>query len=59
VDMFKQGGAQKRDAVAKFLDLIYDALKTVTIRAPDYDTLMASARTILTPSSVYSSRSSP
>ncbi|KAL0071434.1 Glycerol-3-phosphate/dihydroxyacetone phosphate acyltransferase [Marasmius tenuissimus] len=41
VEMFKQGGAQKRDAVAKFLDLIYDGLKTVTVRAPDYDTLMA------------------
>ena len=40
VDMFKQGGVQKREAVAKFLDLIYDALKTVTIRAPDYDTLV-------------------
>ncbi|TCD69724.1 hypothetical protein EIP91_006491 [Steccherinum ochraceum] len=40
VEMFKQGGVQKRDAVAKLLDLIYDALKTVTIRAPDYDTLM-------------------
>lgn len=40
VEMFKQGGAQKREAVQKFLDLIYDALKTVTVRAPDYDTLM-------------------
>ncbi|KAF4579049.1 hypothetical protein EYR36_000858 [Pleurotus pulmonarius] len=40
IDMFKQGGPQKREAVSKFLDLIYDALKTVTIRAPDYDTLM-------------------
>lgn len=40
VEMFKQGGTQKRDAVAKLLDLIYDGLKTVTIRAPDYDTLM-------------------
>lgn len=40
VDMFKQGGAQKREAVAEFLDLIYDSLKTVTVRAPDYDTLM-------------------
>ena len=40
VEMFKQGGALKREAVAKFLDLIYDGLKTVTIRAPDYDTLM-------------------
>ncbi|ESK96944.1 glycerol-3-phosphate o-acyltransferase [Moniliophthora roreri MCA 2997] len=40
VEMFKQGGVQKRDAVQKFLDLIYDTLKTVTVRAPDYDTLM-------------------
>ncbi|PFH54384.1 hypothetical protein AMATHDRAFT_135688 [Amanita thiersii Skay4041] len=40
IEMFKQGGSQKREAVSKFLDLIYDALKTVTIRAPDYDTLM-------------------
>jgi len=40
VEMFKQGGAKKREAVAKFLDLIYDGLKTVTVRAPDYDTLM-------------------
>lgn len=40
VEMFKEGGNRKREAVAKFLDLIYDGLKTVTIRAPDYDTLM-------------------
>ncbi len=40
MEMFKQGGTQKREAVAKFLDLVYDALKTVTVRAPDYDTLM-------------------
>jgi hypothetical protein len=40
VEMYKEGGAQKREAVAKVLDLVYDALKTVTIRAPDYDTLM-------------------
>ena len=43
VEMFKQGGAQKREAVSNFLDLIYNGLKTVTVRAPDYDTLMASA----------------
>ncbi|KAF9227958.1 glycerol-3-phosphate O-acyltransferase [Gyrodon lividus] len=40
VEMFKEGGTRKREAVAKFLNLIYDGLKTVTIRAPDYDTLM-------------------
>ncbi|KAF7304861.1 Glycerol-3-phosphate o-acyltransferase [Mycena kentingensis (nom. inval.)] len=40
VGMFRQGGMQKREAVSKFLDLVFDTLKTVTIRAPDYDTLM-------------------
>jgi glycerol-3-phosphate O-acyltransferase/dihydroxyacetone phosphate acyltransferase len=40
VEMYKEGGMKKREAVSKFLDLVYDALKTVTIRAPDYDTLM-------------------
>lgn len=40
VEKFKQGGSQKREAVGKFLDQIYDALKTVTIRAPDFETLM-------------------
>lgn len=42
VEMYKEGGARKREAVSKMLDLIYDALKTVTVRAPDYDTLMVS-----------------
>ena len=42
VEMFKRGGAEKRQAVSKFLELIYDALKTVTVLAPDYDTLMVS-----------------
>lgn len=40
IEKYKQGGAQKREAVSSLLDLIYDGLKTVTIRAPDYDTLM-------------------
>ena len=40
ISMFKQGGIYKREACAKLLDLIYDGLKTVTLRAPDYDTLM-------------------
>lgn len=42
VNMFKEGGPSKRVAVGKLLDLIYDGLKTVTVRAPDYDTLMVS-----------------
>lgn len=40
VNMYKEGGTRKREAVGKMLDLVYDALKTVTVRAPDYDTLM-------------------
>ena len=44
VEGFRHGGSQKREAVGKLLDLIYDGLKTVTIRAPDYDTLMVLGR---------------
>ncbi|KAI0741849.1 hypothetical protein C8Q80DRAFT_1274206 [Daedaleopsis nitida] len=40
IDMFKEGGARKREAVGTLLDTVYDALKTVTLRAPDYETLM-------------------
>ncbi len=43
IAMFKEGGPKKREASGKLLDIIYDGLKTVTLRAPDYDTLMASA----------------
>jgi hypothetical protein len=40
--MFKIGGPQKREVVATFLDLIFNALKTVTVRVLDYDTLVVS-----------------
>ena len=40
----KQGGDQKRAACSKLLEVIYDGLKTVTLRAPDYDTLMVSVK---------------
>ncbi|KAI5124541.1 hypothetical protein M0805_003063 [Coniferiporia weirii] len=40
IDMFKEGGIKKRESCAKLLDLIYEKLKTVTLRAPDYETLM-------------------
>ena len=40
VAMFKEGGPSKREACSKLLDLVYEGLKTVTLRAPDYDTLM-------------------
>ncbi|KAF8326345.1 glycerol-3-phosphate O-acyltransferase [Cantharellus anzutake] len=40
VEQFKAGGDSRRQASSKLLDIIYDALKTVTIRAPNYETLM-------------------
>jgi len=38
VEQYKNGS--KRDAVGKVLQNVYDALSTVTVQAPDYDTLM-------------------
>jgi len=40
VEKFQNGGSDKREAVSKLLNQVYDALKAVTVRAPDYDTLM-------------------
>jgi len=40
VELFKIGGEKKREACGKLMDIIYDGLKTVTLRTPDYDTLM-------------------
>jgi glycerol-3-phosphate O-acyltransferase/dihydroxyacetone phosphate acyltransferase len=40
VEKFKNRGPDKREAVSKLLNQVYDALKAVTVRAPDYDTLM-------------------
>uniref|UniRef100_A0A060TGR1 ARAD1D25256p n=1 Tax=Blastobotrys adeninivorans TaxID=409370 RepID=A0A060TGR1_BLAAD len=40
VEMYKQGGDQKRDAVKQLLDHIADGLRTVTVTTPDYETLM-------------------
>ncbi|KAK4624529.1 hypothetical protein CLAFUW4_06226 [Fulvia fulva] len=38
VEQYKNGS--KRDAVGKVLQNVYDALSTITVQAPDYDTLM-------------------
>ncbi|KAG0265433.1 hypothetical protein DFQ27_000647 [Actinomortierella ambigua] len=40
VEMYKRGGAEKREACSKLLDTIYDGLKAVTLNAPDFETLM-------------------
>ncbi|KAL9933544.1 hypothetical protein V8E36_007720 [Tilletia maclaganii] len=40
VAMFKEGGDGKKKAVGQCMDLVFDGLKSVTVRAPDYETLM-------------------
>ncbi|KAL7318356.1 Glycerol-3-phosphate/dihydroxyacetone phosphate acyltransferase [Mucor circinelloides] len=40
VQKFKSGGTAKREACSTLLDSIYNALKTVTINAGSYETLM-------------------
>ncbi|KAI7865856.1 hypothetical protein BDF14DRAFT_1875445 [Spinellus fusiger] len=51
VDQYKQGGAAKRDAIAALLETGYDGLKSVTVNAPSYDTLLiiAAARRLYRP----------
>jgi glycerol-3-phosphate O-acyltransferase/dihydroxyacetone phosphate acyltransferase len=38
VEMYKNG--QKREAVGQVLEVVYQALVSVTVTSPDYDTLM-------------------
>ncbi|GAA5904898.1 uncharacterized protein JCM6883_004903 [Sporobolomyces salmoneus] len=40
VGQFEKGGEEKRKAIGDLMDIIVDGLKSVTVRAPDYDTLM-------------------
>lgn len=40
VEKFKKGGLSKREAVTKLMDQSDEAFRTVTINAPDYDTLV-------------------
>lgn len=40
VEQFKQGGQQKRQVCGMLLAKIYDALKSVTLNADSYETLM-------------------
>ncbi|GAA5938398.1 hypothetical protein JCM3775_000881 [Rhodotorula graminis] len=37
---FEQGGDSKKKAISTVMDYVVNGLKSVTIRAPDYDTLM-------------------
>ncbi|CAO3591952.1 unnamed protein product [Absidia cylindrospora] len=40
VEKYRSGGPEKREACGKLLDTIYDALKSVTVNAGSYETLM-------------------
>lgn len=40
VSTFTEGGQGKRDAIGSIMELVFDGLKSVTVRAPDYETLM-------------------
>ena len=41
VDQYKLGGAEKRKAISLLLDTIQIRLKTLTLQAPNFDSLMA------------------
>lgn len=43
VEMYKEGGAKKREACGKLLEQVHDALRAVTLRAPDWETLQVSS----------------
>lgn len=43
VSEFEKGGENKKKAIGEVMELIVDGLKSVTIRAPDYETLMVSS----------------
>lgn len=42
VDDFEKGGDVKKSAVSGVMELVVDGLKSVTVRTPDYETLMVS-----------------
>ncbi|PHZ11102.1 uncharacterized protein RHIMIDRAFT_204827 [Rhizopus microsporus ATCC 52813] len=51
VQSYAQGGTAKREAIASLLEAGYEGLKSVTVNAPNYDTLMtiAAARRLYKP----------
>lgn len=40
VEDFEKGGDAKKSAIGGMMELVVDGLKSVTVRAPDYETLM-------------------
>ncbi|KAI8089151.1 uncharacterized protein BX664DRAFT_263761 [Halteromyces radiatus] len=55
VEKYKQGGTAKREAISTLLNEGYDGLKSVTVNAPNYDTLMimAAARRLYKPAATH------
>lgn len=47
VQSYAQGGPAKREAIAALLEAGYEGLKSVTVNAPNYDTLMVSWPSII------------
>ncbi|WVQ97401.1 hypothetical protein IAU59_004514 [Kwoniella sp. CBS 9459] len=39
VELYKQGGAKKREACGRLLEQVHDGLRAVTLRAPDWETM--------------------
>ena len=48
LEKFKQGGPAKRESISSLLDMVYQGLKSVTITAPDYETLIVREFLLLT-----------
>lgn len=47
VEGFNKGGDEKRSSISGMMDLVVNGLKSVTVRAPDYETLMVSLEFLL------------
>ena len=45
VDMYKEG--RRREAIGELLEMVYQALVSVTVTSPDYDTLMVGSHSML------------
>jgi glycerol-3-phosphate O-acyltransferase/dihydroxyacetone phosphate acyltransferase len=43
----KYTGGQRREAIGTLLEMVRESLLTVTVTAPDYDTLMVSLDTVM------------
>ncbi|EIW72795.1 hypothetical protein TREMEDRAFT_70810 [Tremella mesenterica DSM 1558] len=39
VEMYKEGGAKKREACGRLLEQVHDGLRAVTLRGPDWETM--------------------